>query len=75
MKTSRSIPKVSRTIRRHVDYEASVQTGDVTAFGVDPVNVLTGVETIPEEGIRMNAGFAGTTSGELTGDFSGTDYG
>ncbi len=38
------------------------------------MEIFTGQVPIPNEGIRMNAVFAGTTEGELNGVIEGTDY-
>lgn len=55
-------------------YEAISQTTGVEGLGANPAEVFSGQVTIPMEGVRMNVDFAGTTTGELAGTLTGTDY-
>ncbi|WP_196889191.1 DUF3237 family protein [Aureivirga sp. CE67] len=55
-------------------YEAQAQSTNIEGFGANPAEVFGGQVAIPVEGIRMNVDFAGTTTGELSGNLSGTDY-
>ncbi len=55
-------------------YEAEAQSTNLEGFGLNPADIVSGQVEIPAEGIRVNVDFAGTTTGELSGNLTGTDY-
>jgi Protein of unknown function (DUF3237) len=55
-------------------YEYDLDVTGMTDYGVSLDAILSGTETIPPQGARVDVAFEGRAMGRLTGTVRGTDY-